>query len=306
MLNLFVTLWPSFPHFDLFANHNRIAGIRLNSAMISNPELEAELHKIQEAPPNVPLYFDAKGKQLRVTEVVDAKNDHLEIILNHPINVRTPAIVLFKAGADHALLQKVMDGGTRLVFKDGPKYSVLVGESLHIPMKRLKVSGDTFTKTEKEKIEKVRKAGFKKYFLSYVECQEHIDEFRELVGTDSEIMLKLEFVEKSFKKSDNLKLVAARGDLYIEVDRPHHILEALRLIVQKDQEACVGSRIFLSIIRSPVPECCDFCELAWLADIGYKNFMLCDEICLKKDLLSSAVNAFCAFRANYKPSTLPT
>src|SRR3989344_9415457 len=141
----------------------------------------------------------------------------------------------------------------------------------------------------------------------------------------------MEFVANEFKKRDNLSLIAARGDLYLELDRPHQILEALRLIIEKDPEACAASRLMLSTLGNsnltvnnlrrraerdpagvlsakevltfieegesdPVPSCADFSELAWLYDIGYRRMMLCDELCLKEELLSVAVNVFESFR----------
>jgi hypothetical protein len=33
---------------------------------------------------------------------------------------------------------------------------------------------------------------------------------------------------------------------------------------------------------------------------GYKNMMLCDELCLKEELLSRAVNVFQAFKESYR------
>lgn len=294
---LSVTLWPSFPHFNRFANDDRITGIRLNSAMMSNPELDKELELIQKHPTSNPLFFDVKGRQMRVTEVIPNK-DRLIIKLNHPIQVRTPCVVLFKAGADQALLDHLEDDGHTLVFNGGPAYKVVAGESLHIRDKSLVIKGNIFTPLELEKIAKVKAAGFSKYFLSYVEKQSDIDEFQELVGKDAEIWLKIEsipgmqFIQKDFKKADNLVLVAARGDLFVELDKPHHMIEALRLIIEKDPRACVGSRLLLSVINSPVPSCADLVEIAWLHDIGYRRMMLCDEICLKENLLASAVSVF--------------
>src|SRR5262249_32283507 len=155
------------------------------------------------------------------------------------------------------------------------------------------------------KIEKVKAAGFRRFFLSYVQSQRDVDEFVELVGKESEVWLKIEnekglrFVETEFRKRPNLVLVAARGDLYVELKPPHKILEAQRRILSKDPEACVGSRLLLSVVRDVIPECSDFTELAWLHDIGYRRMMLCDELCLKRDLLGTAVNAFDAFRRDY-------
>jgi pyruvate kinase len=199
-------------------------------------------------------------------------------------------------------LADVRDSGHHLIFDGGPHYRVKIGESLHIRDKSLDVTGETFTDFEKKKIEKAVKAGIKKYYLSYVESQRDVDEFYEMIGKDSEIILKiesqrgLEYVTNDFKKKENISLMAARGDLYVELDKPHHIVAALKTIIKADPEAMVGSRIFLSLVKEPVPECCDFLELAWLYEQGYKKMLLCDEICLKGNLLSAAVNAFEAFK----------
>jgi hypothetical protein len=316
-LRLHVTLWPSFPHFPRFAADPRIAGIRLNSAMISQPELERELPAIAKPGP-VPLHFDIKGRQLRVAEVLEDAT-RLDIRLNHPIKVRTPTPVLFKAGADSALLEKVSEDGRRLTFAlggpdTGPDNLVKAGESLHIRDPSLVVGGAQFTDAERDKIVAVRAAGCKRWYLSYVESQADVDEFLELVGRDAEVSLKIEskqglrYVAREFEKRDNLRLVAARGDLYVELDKPHHILAALRFIIEEDPVAVVGSRMLLSMIPPPprdddtsglVPSCADFSELAWLHDIGYRDMLLCDELCLRGRLLGDAVNAFEAFRGAY-------
>lgn len=107
------------------------------------------------------------------------------------------------------------------------------------------------------------------------------------------------WLAEEFRKSPGVSLMAARGDLYVEIDKPHRIAEALRLIIGKDPEASVGSRILLSVVHAPVPSCADFLEIAWLADAGYRRMMLCDEICLKEHLLAVAVDAFDQFRADY-------
>lgn len=303
-LQLMVTLWPSFPHFPKFAADPRLRGIRLNSAMMAPTELTKELELAAAPEVEVPLWFDVKGRQMRVAEVIP-DDDHLDLRLNHPIFVRTPATVLFKAGADAARLDRLEEGGRRLVFQGGPHYLVREGESLHIRHPSLEIRGPLFTDAELEKIAMVRAAGCRRWFLSYVEEAADVDRFLELVGRDAEVMLKIEsprgldYVARDFVKRENLTLVAARGDLYVELERPHEILAATKLIVERDPEACVGSRILLSTIQSGVPECADFSELAWLYDIGYRSMMLCDEICLKEKLLARAVNAFDAFRQAY-------
>lgn len=336
-MELMVTLWPSFPHFEKFANDKRLTGIRLNSAMMSCPELDVELERVRNLKPRLPLFYDIKARQLRV-ESVHANPYYLDITLNHPVSVDTPTPVLFKAGEDAALLERLEEGGKRLIFQGGPRYKVKAGESLHIRDKSLIVKGEVFLPNELEKIEKVRNFGFRNYFLSYVEDQKEVDQFLELVGHDSLVYLKieskkgLEYVAKKFVKKPNLVLVAARGDLFVEIDRPHEIMASLKLIIEKDPEAQVGSRmllsiinkpvpyeilnalkliiekglgdqsgwqLLLSIIHKPVPSTADLLELAWLYDIGYRKAMLCDEICLKDEWLSVAVDVFDNFRRAY-------
>lgn len=347
---LIATLWPGFAHFPEYAIDSRIDGIRVNPATIPIEELEMAVLNLNVRNARIPLYYDVKGRQLRIEEVHPFP-DHLEVSLNHPIHVDLSdpkaRIVAFKAGADFGTLDRLEDSGRRLIFRDGraygPQYKVNHGESLHIRHHSLKVLGNLFTDHELRKIEAAKRAGFTRFFFSYTESQSDIDQLRELVGNDAEIWLKIEnekglqFVREEFKKTDNTTLVAARGDLFIEMPRPHDILKAVKLIIEKDPEACVGSRILLSIatrpmpppeklralkalehlplkpgadtealrelivriFHDPTPSCADFSELAWLAEIGYKRFLLCDELCLDRNLLSTAINAFRAFERAY-------
>lgn len=312
-VNLQVTLWPTFPHFNRFVKDDRLQGIRMNSAMIKAPDLAVEIAQAKDHP-GVPLWFDVKGRQLRITEVIVAP-DHLEIKLNHNISCVTPTPVLFKAAEDAALLVEIKDGN-HLIFEGGPHYMVYEGESIHIRHPSLKVSGPIFVESEIEKIERVKAEGFDKWYLSYVEGWDEVREFQNLVGKYAEIRLKIEskaglrFVATEFEKKDNLTLVAARGDLFVEVNYPHEILKALRMIIRHDPEAIAGSRMLLSLVGhkckkcsdyqpQDVPSCSDLGDLAWMYDLGYRNFLLCDELCLKEDLLAKAVNVFDAFRSDY-------
>ncbi len=305
-IQIMATLQPNFRHFARFAHDTRLAGIRLNNPHWTPGELASELDRAAALNATMPLYFDVKGWQLRVIET-HHNDEYLDITLNHPISVEVPTTVVFKAGADEALLERVEEGGRRLIFRGGPRYLVKPGESLQIRNPSLRVLGSQFTSEEVAKIQVARAAGIRRYYLSYVESQADVDRLHELVGSDAEIRLKIEnlrglnFVATSFKKRENIALVAARGDLYVEVERPHDIMDALQLIIQKDPEASVGSRIMLSVIHEPVPALADFLELAWLYDAGYRSWLLCDELCLKGELLGTALNACSSFAEHYKP-----
>jgi hypothetical protein len=224
--------------------------------------------------------------------------------------IHTPCTVYFKGGEDAGKLLEIRNG-THFIFQGGPKFEVRAGESIHILEKDLQVGGEPFLPHEIEKIEKIKSLGFTRWYLSYVYEQRHVDLFRELIGPDAELILKIEnneglrYIAKEFRPTRNTHLMAARGDLFVEVNQPHHILKASELIVEKDPDAFVGSRMLLSLNEvknkkyNPVPSCADLCELAWLRKIGFKNFLLCDELCLKDHMLSAATNVFDAFRKDY-------
>ncbi len=303
---LLVTLAPDLPHFARFANDPRLAGIRLNSAMMELSEIKNELARVRGTKSALPFYFDVKGRQPRIAKVYPNPH-HLEVDLNHPIEVELPMPVLFKAERDHALLERLENGGRHLVFaRGGPHFMVKKGESLHVRHSSFKIDGANFTDEEKEKVALVQRMGMRRWFLSYVDSWSYVDEFLEMVGHDAEVWLKIEtedglhFVRNDWKKRENLVLVAARGDLYVEIERPHEIAAALELIVEKDPKACVASRIMLSVVDSPVPSCADFLELEWLTHIGFQRMMLCDDICVKEELLPIALHAFDAWRRDHE------
>src|SRR4051812_21160981 len=106
-IELLVTLWPSFPHFQMFVRNPNISGVRLNSAMMSSPELDKELAittSLFEGDEHfAPLFYDIKGRQPRVIEVIP-NDQHLDIRLNHPVEVKTPAPIIFKGGMDFGVL----------------------------------------------------------------------------------------------------------------------------------------------------------------------------------------------------------
>jgi pyruvate kinase len=299
-MNLHITCVPSDPHFVEFCSDSNVAGIRMNGLLFRASELMDQLSRIP-ATTTVPLWFDAKGRQLRVEEAIYHK-DHLELVMNHKITgLVLPHPIIFKAGEDWAMVERI--DGKRLVLRaDGyPKYRVKPGDSVHFRDMRMAIDGPLFTDDEKSKIEMVVKAGAKRFYLSYVEQPRDVEEFRELIGNSAELILKIEskrglrFV--SMLPSPDLKgfrLACARGDLYVEVDQPHQIIEAQRLIIERDPNAMVGSRMLLSLFANNVPSCSDINELALLKSMGYKNFLLCDDLCKKGSALHRAVDTFTA------------
>lgn len=300
MSRLHITCTPSDPHFTEFCSHPELAGIRMNGLLFKACDLQGELSKIPKTA-SVPLWLDAKGRQLRVEESI-SHPDHLELVLNHGIKgLDLPHPIIFKAGEDWAMVEKITDGGKRLHLRaDGfPKYRVKPGDSIHFRNPKMVINDSLFTSNEKEKIQLAVKMGCKNFYLSYVESQRDVDEFRELVGPFANLHLKieskqgLEYVAREYQPlSPYVRLVCARGDLYVEVDKPHHILAAQKLIIERDPLAIIGSRIMLSLFKNSVPACSDINELGYLQGQGYRDFLLCDDLCKSGPALHRAVSTF--------------
>jgi pyruvate kinase len=151
----------------------------------------------------------------------------------------------------------------------------------------------TLTETDKAYLAAMSDLGLVNIMLSYVERLSDVDEVRALLP-DSSIVLKiesqrgLEFVRDV--GASRGRLMAARGDLFIEVPQPHRVLRAVRDIIAADPEAIVASRILGSIARDPVAESSDISDVAWLIGLGYRTFMLGDEVCLHRDTVFEALN----------------
>jgi pyruvate kinase len=307
-IEIMATLWPEMPHYKYFAADPRLKGIRLNTAKAEVSTIRDLTRQAVDQSYGTPIYFDVKGRQLRIAKV-DPREDHLEIELNHEVTIETPCIVLFKGGTDHALLVKAE--GKRLIFEGGPHYMVTPGDSLNVRAP-YEVHGDLFPEKQLYFLDVALKAGIKKFMLSFARNTEEIEELREIVGEDCEIIAKIEdqkgldFIDEAFdwktgnggakwgtlysKKGRTLSLLNARGDLFVELDKPHEIIKAAKEIIRLDPRAILGSRILLSVTEEEVPSCADLHEVAYLLGIGYRRFMFCDGLCLNKDALNRSVN----------------
>lgn len=284
-----VTAPPYAPFLSEVAAHPLVAGLRLNTVMpLAETPAEALARLTALGPP---LWVDLKGRQLRVTAA--AVPPFTEVRLSHRIRVRTPADAFFDDGREHARVLAV--DGDRLILEDGPRRVIGPGESVNIVDPSLEIEG-TLTGTDRVYLEAMKAAGLRKVMLSYAERPEDVEEVRALLP-DAEVVLKIEsrrglaFAKQGARLG---RLMAARGDLYIEVVEPHRIVGALRSVIQADPEAIVGSRLFPSLARHPVPEAGDITDAAFLMALGYRTFMLGDEVCLRRDSVMEALNLLAA------------
>jgi pyruvate kinase len=86
------------------------------------------------------------------------------------------------------------------------------------------------------------------------------------------------------------RLMAARGDLFLELRRPHHLIRALDTILRADADAIVASRILGSLAWESEPAAQDITDVAYLVSQGYRTLMLGDEVCLRRDSVIAALN----------------
>ncbi|MBV6452222.1 MAG: Pyruvate kinase [Anaerolineales bacterium] len=285
-MNVIVTTPPYAEFLAEVASHPIVSGFRLNTVMPLRETQREVLQRLSKF--KQPIWVDLKGRQLRV--VGAAIPPYTEIKLSHRIKVETPVDAYFSDGLERVRVAAV--DGDRLILADGPRRLVGPGESVNIMHPSLKIEG-TLTETDKTYLAALNDLGMTKVMLSYVESVEDVDEVKSLLP-NAEVILKIEtqrgldFAKKHGAKHG--RLMAARGDLFVEVIRPHKIASAVKAIVQADKDAVVASRILDSMALSPIPASADISDVAFLLEIGYRTFMLGDSVCLRRESVIEALN----------------
>ena len=281
-----VTAPPYAPFLTEVARHPLVRGLRLNTVMPLKDTITENLERLQAL--GKPLWIDLKGRQLRV--VGAAIPPYTEVYLSHSIQVHTPTDAFFLDGNEHVRVAAV--DGHRLILEDGPRRLIGPGESVNIPHPSLRIEG-SLTETDRAYLAAMKSLGMKQVMLSYVERPEDVEEVQQLLP-GAEVVLKIEsraglaFARKYGAKYG--RLMAARGDLFIEVGRPHQVISALREIVKADPQAMVASRIFDSLAFQPVPDSADISDAAFLLSLGYRTFMFGDRICFQQNSILEALN----------------
>jgi pyruvate kinase len=285
-VSVLVTVPPYATFLDEVARHPLVSGFRLNTVMPLRSGPAEAIERLRAF--GQPLWIDLKGRQLRV--VGAAVPPYTEVHLSHRIRVRTPVDAFFSDGRECVRVMAV--DGDRLILEDGPRRLVGPGESVNIVHPTLEIEG-TLTGTDRAYLAAMAELGLKQVMLSYVESPADVEEVQRLLP-GAEIVCKIEtqrglaFAQKHGASLG--RLMAARGDLYVEVLRPHRIVGALRDIVAADPQAVVASRIFESLAHDPVPESADIGDVAFLLALGYRTFLLGDAVCLRRDSVLEALN----------------
>ena len=220
------------------------------------------------------IWLDIKGRQLRVTRWADPQYEAIE--LNHQISVTYPARVCFRNGEFSNITQV---RGNRILVDPLPREALGAGQSVNILANDLEIEG-YLTDLDKQYLQAAEQQGMNYVMASFVEKQEDLSEIRS-VAPEAEIVSKIESLKGiALISSHQLgNLMAARDDLYIQTGQNKDMLEHLKTIIQSDRNAICASRIFSSLQRQSTVDFADYADLTLMQNIGYKRFMLCDNIC---------------------------
>jgi pyruvate kinase len=268
-----------------------IGGVRYNTGIVSPFEAEETLSVVKAAASDngKKLWVDIKGRQLRVTHW--AMPDYGKIVINHEVEIDGDAWVCFRNSPKYQL--KLAHGNV-LYIDPPPKQAVGEGQSLNIIGERVRIKG-YLTDSDREYIRAAQRLGIAGLMLSFVEHHDDMHEVVAVYGSHPapELVLKIEspaginFLSQ-FVKTELCfpfpQLMAARDDLFITIGEDKApILKYLREILKRDTDAIVASRLFTGIEHDGVLALSDITDIEFMKDLGYKHFMLSDEICNSRD-----------------------
>jgi pyruvate kinase len=298
-LQLIVTQGPYSSFIADVASIKIVSGIRLNTIMpIKEGRIEEKLQELRSTIAPKTLWIDLKARQLRVREF--ANTPYTAVTISHKISVNLPTIVYFDNGN---ITGKLVDiDGHKLILEDYVGRLLGPGESVNIVDDSLKyLEPERLTDNDLRYVELCRKLGIRYFMLSFVESKADVEHLKNLYP-GCVVMAKIES-KKGLDRLEDITpvadlIMAARGDLYTELDYPHQIADALKRIYRiAGDKSIVASRMLESLLKRPVPSCPDIMDLQFLKEIGYTKFLIGDDICFKKDLLMRAIKIFTAIFA---------
>ncbi len=204
-----------------------------------------------------------------------------------------PATIYFDNGNIEATIVDIDE--KQLIIDDYVGRVIGPGESVNIPDEFLEyLEFSLLTEKDFEYVEICKKLDINTFMLSFVESENDLIKFKEIfknsiVVSKIENKKGFENLESIISKSDFV--MAARGDLFTEIDYPHEISYYLKKLKQLGQNrSIVGSRFFESLLKKQFPSCSDIMDVSYLKDMGYNSFMIGDDICFKKEILTKVIN----------------
>lgn len=224
---------------------------------------------------NKKLWIDIKGRQLRVTKWADPLYSCIEI--SHRVQVLYPAQIYFRNG-DRVNITHIKDGN-KLFVDPLPRQALGEGQSVNILAKDIEIDG-YLTEKDKQYLRVCQKMDLNYIMASFVETFDDLAQILQILP-NAQIVSKIESLKgMSFITQYNVpNLMAARDDLYLQSGQTYSMLNHLKTIISRDSGAICASKIFLSLEKRETVDLADFADLELMYSMGYRKFMLCDNIC---------------------------
>ena len=239
-----------------------------------------------------PFWVDLEGRQIRVGRWNPYSRG--AVTLNRDFTIELPAMIHFRRAGWFNVLNALAK--ERKIFfkpqKTRQEYYLGESQSVNIVAKNFEVQGGYLAGPDFEYIKAACELGISRFMLSFVESSSDISEFYRAYWAQgvgralppAQLILKIEsqkgvkFVRKlSKKKLQKFHLMAARDDLFLSfMEKPIEVLNGLKLIVKKDPEAVLASRIMSGLERDGELSLGDMEDIVLMSQFGYKHFMLSD------------------------------
>nr|MDO8085516.1 pyruvate kinase [Candidatus Sigynarchaeum springense] len=311
MIEIIVTTAPDASFIPAIARIDAVSGFRFNTGYSYFKGSKADaLSAFKVATGRKTAWVDLKTRELKLVTATEITPGNQILEINHRVEISNfPALIYFNEGKKAVEIDQVIDGNKLHVnIPPGRKdFKISFGKGTSFNMPDARVTDGFFTARDVEFVKAARELGMHDYCLSYVEAASDIDELLRL-DPDARVIAKIEsprglqFVASGYRAvKGKVRLLAARGDMYVELDRPHDILAALKSIIDADPRAIGASRLLLSFLEpGSIPSCADICDIGFLFKLGYKSFLLGDELCADENVLKSAIGVILAIQESHE------
>lgn len=271
-MKLYATL-PSVhrPHLiEKMCAHPLITGVRYNVGIRTSYTPKEVLSYLKRVSAGKELWIDLKGRQVRINKWADPTYGDIE--LDHKIDVDLPAKIYFRGG-QWCNLVKI--SGNKVFVEPDPREALGAGQAINIIGNNLRIKGEYLTEMDKQHIIAAKELGIHKYMLSFIEQESDVEIVKSL-DPDAEVVLKIESMKGlKYVPHSTERLMAARDDLFINIgENKRKIIYALKAIIKYDPCAYVASGLFTSEILTIA----DVSDFMFLKEMGYKNFVLSDDV----------------------------
>lgn len=277
---------------DKILKDELIDAVRFNTG-VPSPDTAYDTLVQLKTKTSKPIWIDLKCRQLRIARWCVPYYGEVE--LNHEIELELPAHVHFRGG-EQIEIKRVQ--GNKIYLAEPPEQAIGQGQSINIHAESLNIKG-YLTEEDIRYIKAAEAMGLNHFMLSFYEGLKDIEMFREQLKhpENVKIGMKIESHEglraldeleskidddEKFISKQNLTIVVARDDLLENLEQDVILmLSALKNCLEIDKDAIVASQFFLGLEHTGSINAADISDIHLLHIMGYKNFMLSDEICLR-------------------------